>query len=239
MVKTHPTKRAPDVWESARFRSIFLASSFFCSQALSMPAHTQVTQSVGRWVMKANMNKFLKIIPLVIVALLFSGCAQTPQRSREAEESRIYSLLMKEGCKEKMDWTLPPTLILGETYYDSGFEDESVLRKEPSINQETLDDYRAIGQEKQILDRVLISNNESCDFISSEKLDSSLKEDYDWFNKHMLISFSKIGFNKNFDQAIVYRQYDCGGECSGNDLYILIRQDDLWSIKTIIGGWRS
>ena len=43
------TKRAPDVWESARFTGIFLASSFFCSQAESTPAHTQVTQTVGRW----------------------------------------------------------------------------------------------------------------------------------------------------------------------------------------------
>jgi hypothetical protein len=41
------TKRAPDVWDSAAFSSIFLASSFSCSQALSTPAHTQVTQTVG------------------------------------------------------------------------------------------------------------------------------------------------------------------------------------------------
>jgi hypothetical protein len=43
-----PTKRAPDVWDSAAFSSIFLASSFSCSQALSTPAHTQVTQTVGQ-----------------------------------------------------------------------------------------------------------------------------------------------------------------------------------------------
>jgi hypothetical protein len=42
-----PTKRAPDVWDSAAFSSIFLASSFFCSQAESTPAHTQVTQTVS------------------------------------------------------------------------------------------------------------------------------------------------------------------------------------------------
>jgi hypothetical protein len=46
------TKRAPDVWDSAAFSSIFLASSFFYSQALSTPAHTQVTQTVGWLVMK-------------------------------------------------------------------------------------------------------------------------------------------------------------------------------------------
>jgi len=42
-----PTKRAADFWESAASRSIFLASSFFCSQALSQPAQNPLTQTVG------------------------------------------------------------------------------------------------------------------------------------------------------------------------------------------------
>jgi hypothetical protein len=45
-MKKRPTKRAPDVWDSAAFSSIFLASSFSCSQAESTLAHTQVTQTV-------------------------------------------------------------------------------------------------------------------------------------------------------------------------------------------------
>jgi len=45
-VKSVPTKRAPDKWESARFTGIFLASSFSCSQAESTPAHLRVTQTV-------------------------------------------------------------------------------------------------------------------------------------------------------------------------------------------------
>ncbi len=40
------TKRAPDVWDSAAFSSIFLASVFFCSQTESTPTHTQVTQTI-------------------------------------------------------------------------------------------------------------------------------------------------------------------------------------------------
>jgi hypothetical protein len=36
------------VWDSAAFSSIFLASSFSCSQTESTPAHTQVTQTVGQ-----------------------------------------------------------------------------------------------------------------------------------------------------------------------------------------------
>jgi len=50
--KRQPTKRAPDVWDSAAFSSIFLASAFFCSQTESTPAHTQVTQTVGQFLAK-------------------------------------------------------------------------------------------------------------------------------------------------------------------------------------------
>jgi hypothetical protein len=45
--KKRPTKHTPGVGESARFTSIFLASSFLCSQAESTPAHTQVTPAVS------------------------------------------------------------------------------------------------------------------------------------------------------------------------------------------------
>ena len=48
MQKRQPTKRALDAGDSARFSSIFLASSLYCSQALSTPAPAQLTQV--RWV---------------------------------------------------------------------------------------------------------------------------------------------------------------------------------------------
>ena len=52
-----PTPRAPDVWDSAAFSSIFLASSFSCSQTESQPAHTQVTQTVGRQIKEQRQNR--------------------------------------------------------------------------------------------------------------------------------------------------------------------------------------
>ena len=41
------TKRAADVWDSARFSSSFLAWVFFCFQVESHPTHTGLTQSVS------------------------------------------------------------------------------------------------------------------------------------------------------------------------------------------------
>jgi len=63
------------VWDSAAFSSIFLASGFSCFQALSTPAHTQVTQTVSP--LKENTvnqnNKIKRNIAIYIIgALLLS-----------------------------------------------------------------------------------------------------------------------------------------------------------------------
>jgi len=55
--KNRPTKRAPDVWDSAAFSSIFLASGFSCSQTLSTPAHLRVTQTVRCFAEKQNQEQ--------------------------------------------------------------------------------------------------------------------------------------------------------------------------------------
>jgi hypothetical protein len=64
LAQSLPTPRAPDVWESARFTSIFRASSFSCSQIFSTPAHTRVTPAVGRLRLAYNSikNNFFYII---------------------------------------------------------------------------------------------------------------------------------------------------------------------------------
>jgi hypothetical protein len=51
-IKTRPTQRADDWWDSAAFSSIFLASGFFCSQAESTPAHQRLTQTVSHLLAK-------------------------------------------------------------------------------------------------------------------------------------------------------------------------------------------
>jgi len=55
MAKSVPTKRALDGGDSPTFSSIFLASSFSCSQAESTPAQNPLTQAVG-WLYQDNQK---------------------------------------------------------------------------------------------------------------------------------------------------------------------------------------
>jgi len=56
--KSGLTQRALDAGDSVRFTSIFLASSFFCSQAESTPAPAPVTQTVG-WLVDKETSESL------------------------------------------------------------------------------------------------------------------------------------------------------------------------------------
>jgi hypothetical protein len=64
--KLRPTQRAADVWESARFTGFFLAWVFLKSQALSTPAHTQLTQAVSppaqNCVKRINIHELIQMV---------------------------------------------------------------------------------------------------------------------------------------------------------------------------------
>jgi Zn-finger nucleic acid-binding protein len=101
------TKRVADVWESAAFSSIFLASSFSCSQAESTPApapvprrrHAGHTQTVRRWLIdKASVstrvvkeqNSVMAILDNIllavfIISLLGSGCLSLWRLFKDSE----------------------------------------------------------------------------------------------------------------------------------------------------------
>jgi hypothetical protein len=53
----YPTKRAPDVWESARFTGIFLALGFFYTSSI-VHAHPHAGNA-NRWVAKSLKSEHL------------------------------------------------------------------------------------------------------------------------------------------------------------------------------------
>ncbi len=161
----------------------------------------------------------------------------TPQRSRESEEAVIYELLLQDACKNNYHGT--PVFIIDKTISATGFNLENIPWVGPSLDKETLDEYEKINQSELSIIPDL-SNHQFCELMTSEELDSLTQQDPNWYNDHMVIQFSRVGFNDSLDQALVYREYNCGGECAGGDLYFLIRQtNNQWFIINTVGGWRS
>ncbi len=91
-MKNCPTKRAPDVWDSAAFSSIFLASSFFCSRTESQPAHTQVTQTVRCFAEKQNQEQVQRQV------LYVRKRRKRTVMENESHESNVFKI---ENCRAK------------------------------------------------------------------------------------------------------------------------------------------
>lgn len=75
--KHQPTPRALDAGDPAAFSSIFLASSFFYSQAESTLAHLQITPAVGLFLYPNNKINFqdrtnIKTLKFPAFEILFS-----------------------------------------------------------------------------------------------------------------------------------------------------------------------
>jgi hypothetical protein len=111
-----PTQRAPDVWESARFTNIFLASSFPCSQAESTPAPAPVTQTVGQPVFGKGYNL---LMTLVVSLRDFVGEMQALSDDRHVYLNKVSGefimlfdddLLMAESdiADELLEWPAEP-----------------------------------------------------------------------------------------------------------------------------------
>ena len=104
--KNRLTKRVADVWESARFRSIFLASGFSTSQTLSTPAHAQLTQAVSRCeglVDKRqssgppNSESTCMGLLTFSLNLTLDGCVDHQEGIADDETHAFFTQLMDEG----------------------------------------------------------------------------------------------------------------------------------------------
>jgi hypothetical protein len=153
---------------------------------------------------------------------------------RKTEEIAIYSAFLKDICKTQ-DKSPVSVFVLEEASYEEGVEDKDILQEEPFLSVQTLQDYRRNNQ-KKILTPEIFPENSSCKFISSEEVAARMEN---WNNEYWLIDFSTIGFNEDFDQAIVYSGYYCGKLCAGNTLYILTRDENGWIIKQSVLLWIS
>jgi hypothetical protein len=84
IVKSRPTQRAADKWDSARFLSLFLASSFIRlpSQVLSRP----LAANADRWLAKSkNIQRLVlkimrtRFVTTILLALIISACSSATQ----------------------------------------------------------------------------------------------------------------------------------------------------------------
>jgi hypothetical protein len=54
-----------------------------------------------------------------------------------------------------------------------------------------------------------------------------------------IVSFSRVGFGANGDEALVEMGYRCGDLCGAGGLYLLVKEEGSWKIEEALMVWMS
>jgi hypothetical protein len=114
-----------------------------------------------------------------------------------------------------------------------------------TIELETLNDYRVKNAQTQELNSIF-SLNVQCVLLSEAQINEIFETGDGWSQFHAtypnsagIVTFSRVGFNAEMNQALVYVE-DQGEYGAGQGLYLfLIKKESGWSIQSTIVAWVS
>jgi hypothetical protein len=157
---------------------------------------------------------------------------------RWLEENAVYAALIKaRGLRAKSI----PILVQSQTIstmksdeFREGFFFE--YEAPEGLSRETFEDYRKIDPSERRLDSgldlshpvVFLDQGESKRFFETEGGRSAFGREYP--HSEGIVWYSRVGFNKQMDQALVYRWLYCGGLCGDGGYIVLKKTAAGWEI---------
>jgi len=176
-----------------------------------------------------SLNQILEVAPLANI------------ENEMTEEYAVYSAVLNDLFVKDKD-SVKLLTISGQTsfYENVGYLDETTYEQRiqhlkqnyPSVSEETLFDYEA----KQTQTFKLYPNfNLPVEYllVNAKELEKS-----EGYAAKQMIRLSKVGFNREKNQAFVYVEFFCP-LCGGSNHLLLEKENGLWKIKEDFGGWSS
>src|ERR1044071_6206003 len=173
---------------------------------------------------------------------------QTRQSEIEEEEYAVYSALINERTDDEnvnrsiiiMDQPSPWVGFIDEER-NSFYED--LLKSSPGLMAETVNDLKAKNKEHHRFTRrfnitrryVPVSEKEIEDLFSKDVLGGWEKFYRKYPETRGYATFSRVGFNAEKTQALVYQAHSCGGLCGGGSYILLTKTSGVWTIKGSVG----
>jgi len=154
--------------------------------------------------------------------------------SRLEEEQEIYSSLVRKSD------VLEDTTIIGWSDFSKDYL-EFIKRGLPKLEEETLTDFQKRDNASDLI-KDYFPTHISYIFLSSPEIEKNYQDGWEAFNNkypdsHGITSFSRIGFNFRFTQALVFKEYGNPAELGsdngsyGEGTFILLeKKNDVWSV---------
>jgi len=180
----------------------------------------------------------------------YDACAQPDMR--EIEQYAIYSLLLNKlyhgGHTDRL--LIQDRTSVGPIAYKSnpGVLDE-IKQQLPLMQEETLLSFLAANEQPHRFDKHFPLPGASR-FIESQQLDDYFSKEggggggWNAFHRDYphwggFITVSKVGFNQDMNQALLYFSSACADTCGSGGLIFLVKEGVVWRIKGTAATWIS
>ncbi len=194
------------------------------------------------------MQKICNVIASIVILAFVSACEQKAgERSRvwdKTEEAAVYSVLIERELAIPLSfYNLDDTLLIVNTTYETTYyenvSDEVLYNDAPSLDKDTLKDFRAVNRDYQTLDLPLSISKPYAYVAEPMSYEDwrAIRQNYP--DALVYVMFSRVGFNQGQDQALVYMAHRCGSECGIGAIYFLVRKEGVWHVENEINAWVS
>jgi hypothetical protein len=198
-----------------------------------------------------DKERMTKSILLLLITILIAGCTggKTAPASVLVEEYAVY-----EAAIESLYLTEDIELIVikNRTATDSSPSESldtevAYIQEEfgSAIESETLSDYRARNKQSHQLDQDFLLDVPYV-LLSEAELAETFERGGGWNqfykiypNSQGIMTLSRVGFNTQIDQALVYIGNQAG-YLAGRGYYVLLtKEGDVWTVDNMIVAWIS
>ena len=175
----------------------------------------------------------------LIVNVIKPRDKQVSPEISEAEEYAVYSALINLFHCDDGKVILIQSRTDRFYRYDGSIDEAKFIKDNlpPATSPATLDNYKSVEWQTKELARRFALNNAYLLISEEERHQSfatmkSIQEFHQKYpNSTRIAVFSRVGFNKNFDEALVYSWGYCGGDCGGGGYYLFRKENGFWKLK--------
>ena len=187
---------------------------------------------------------------LMILVLLLCSCGPglskatvTPPPTIEAEEYAVYSALVRQN---PIGYNLGSSFVVREQTVADLDMFERTLENVHRLPSSLVDSYRSRNATSYTLDRNLDVEQDYV-MMPQEVFDEILlKRGSRWTDFEAkypgasgFVTFSRVGFNADGDEALVDMGYRCGDLCGAGGLYLLVKEEGSWKVQEELMAWQS
>ena len=184
----------------------------------------------------------LFLIPASLACSLFTSAPAPSQAEIEKEEQAVYAVFVRDSKG--------PAVILETTSTSTVEEDprqmiDNIQGGLAGISNATIDNFvernsppSQLSPDLQLgVEYILLSREELVEISSQGNWHEILQERYPGSNGYVI--FSRVGFNRTLDQAVLYVGEVAGPLMGAGHYYLLEKQNGEWMIKEQTMVWIS